>query len=157
MSVSMAIKVFVYLSILKHFQWFYFIVFNFLLSSSTKTKTDSISRLKFTHLIHIRVLPRISENVKSCVDVVEQVDDFNGSLCWCMFAAECIEANNATKKNCHVVVSFSRHRPLMPQFIGYRRRQNRVQQPEKKRYYYLHVHSLKNNICSLNSMSLNKR
>lgn len=126
----MAIEVFVYLYILKHFQWFYFMVFYFLPSRSTKT--DSISRLKFTHLIHIRVLPRISENVKSRVDVVEQVDDFNGSLCWCMFAAECIEANNATKKNCHVVVSFSRHRPLMPQFIGYRRRQNRVQQPEKR-------------------------
>lgn len=123
-------------------------IFYFLLTSSTKPKiqiwTDSNSRLKFTDLIHIRVLPRISENVKSGVDVIQQVDDFNGSLCWCMFAAECIEPNNAAKKNGHVVVSFSRNGPLMPQFIGYRRRQNRIQQPETKRYHYFNVHSSKN-------------
>lgn len=51
-----------------------------------------------------------------------------------MFAAERIEPHDAAKKNCHVVISFSRYRPFVPQLIGYRGRQNWIQQPETKRH-----------------------
>lgn len=32
------------------------------------------------HLVHIGVLPGVSQDVKACVNVIEQVDDLDGSF-----------------------------------------------------------------------------
>lgn len=82
-----------------------------------------------SHLVDVRILARVGQDVELGVDVIEQVDDFDGSLCRGVFATEGVESHDAAEQDGDVVVAFSWNRSFVPQFIGNRRRQNRVQQP----------------------------
>lgn len=50
-----------------------------------------------------------------------------------MLATEGVEAHDAAEKNGDVVVALGRDGPLVSQFVGYGRRQDGVQQSEKKK------------------------
>lgn len=83
-------------------------------------------------LVYIRVIPRVCQDVKTCVNIIEQVDYLDGSLGRGVLAAEDIESYNATKEDGHVVVAFCRDRPFVSQLVGNRWRQNRIEQSKKK-------------------------
>lgn len=82
-----------------------------------------------SNLVYIRVIPRVRQDVKARVNIVEQVDDLDGSFGRGVLAAEAVEAHDAAEEDGHVVVALRRHRPLVTQLVGNRWRQNRVEQP----------------------------
>ena len=86
-----------------------------------------------SNLVYIRVIPRVCQDVKTCVNIIEQVDYLDGSLGRGMLAAEDIESNNATEEDGHVVVAFSRNGPFVSQLIGNRWWQNGIEQSERKK------------------------
>lgn len=79
-------------------------------------------------LIHIWVPPCVSEDIKSGVQVVEQVDNFDSSLSRGMLAAESVESHDAAEEDGDVVVALGRHRSLVTQLISHWWRQHRIQQ-----------------------------
>lgn len=86
-----------------------------------------------TNLVYIRVIPRVCQDVKPCVNIIEQVDYLDGSLGRGVLAAEGIESNNATKEDGHVVVALCRDRPFVSQLVGNRWRQNGIEQSKRKK------------------------
>lgn len=84
-----------------------------------------------THLVDVGVLARVGQDVELGVDVVEKVDDLDGSLCRGVFTAESVESHDAAEQDGDVVVAFSRNRTLVSQFVRYGWRENRVQQPKQ--------------------------
>ena len=85
-----------------------------------------------SNLVHIRVLARVRQDVEPRVDVIEQVDDLDGALGRGVFAAEGVKAHDATEEDGQVVVAFGRDGPFVPQLVGNRRRQNGIEQSERK-------------------------
>lgn len=83
-------------------------------------------------LVYIRVIPRVCQDVKTCVNIVEQVDYLDGSLGRGVLAAEGVEPNDATEEDGHVVVAFCRNGTFVTQLVGNRWRQNGIEQSEKK-------------------------
>lgn len=86
-----------------------------------------------SNLVYIRVLARVCQDVKTCVNIVEQVDYLDGSLRWGVLAAEGIESHNATEEDGHVVVAFCRDGPFVSQLVGDRWRQNGIEQSKRKK------------------------
>lgn len=84
-------------------------------------------------LVYIRVIPRVCQDVKTCVNIVEQVDYLDGSLGRGVLAAEGIESYDATEEDGHVVIAFRRDRPFVPQLVGNRWRQNGIEQSKRKK------------------------
>lgn len=93
-----------------------------------------ILAVNVTHLVDVGILAGVGQNVELGVDVVEEVDDFDGSLSWGMFAAEGVESHDATEQDGDVVVAFRRNRTFVSQFVGYGRWEDRVQQPKKQKW-----------------------
>lgn len=81
-----------------------------------------------SNLVYVRVVPRVCQDVKACVNIIEQVDYLDGSFSWGVLAAEGIESYDAAKEDGHIVVALCRDGPFVPQLIGNRRRQNRIEQ-----------------------------
>lgn len=86
-----------------------------------------------SNLVYIRVLPRVCQDVKTCVNIIEQVDYLDGSLSRGVLAAESIESHNATEEDGQVVVAFCRDWPFVSQLVGNRWRQNGIEQSEKNK------------------------
>lgn len=70
-----------------------------------------------THLVDVRILARVGQNVELGVDVIEKVNNFDGSLCRGVFAAEGVESHDAAEQDGDIVVAFSWNRTLVSQFI----------------------------------------
>lgn len=90
--------------------------------------------LKFSrasNLVYIRVIPRVRQDVKACVNIVEQVDYLDGSLGRGVLAAEGVESHDAAEEDRHVVVALCRHGPLVTQLVGNRWWQNRIKQSKE--------------------------
>lgn len=83
-------------------------------------------------LVYIRVVPRVCQDVKTCVNIVEQVDYLDGSLGRGVLAAEGIESHNAAEEDGQVVVAFCRDRPLVSQLVGNRRWKDRIEQSKRE-------------------------
>lgn len=84
-------------------------------------------------LVYIRVIPRVRQDVKACVNIIEQVDYLDGSLSRGVLAAKGIKSNNATEEDGHVVVAFCWNRPFVSQLIGNRWWQDRIEQSTRKK------------------------
>lgn len=84
-----------------------------------------------SNLVYIRVIPRVRQDVKARVNIVEQVDDLDGSLGRGVLAAEGVESHDAAEEDGHVVVALRRHGPLVTQLVGNGWRQNRIKQSKK--------------------------
>lgn len=89
-------------------------------------------KIPASNLVYIRVVPRVCQDVKTCVNIIEQVDYLDGSFRRGVLAAEGVESHNATKEDSQVVVTFSRDGPLVSQLIGNGRRQNGIEQSKKR-------------------------
>lgn len=91
--------------------------------------------LKFSwasNLVYIRVIPRVRQDVKACVNIIEQVDYLDGSLSRGVLAAEGVESHDAAEEDGHVVVALCRHRPFVTQLVGNGWRQNGIKQSKKR-------------------------
>lgn len=86
-----------------------------------------------SNLVYIRVLPRVCQDVKACVNIIEQVDYLDGSLSRGMLAAEGVESHNAAEEDGQVIVAFCWDGPFVSQLIGNRWRQNGIEQSKGKR------------------------
>lgn len=86
------------------------------------------STIRASNLVYIRVIPRVCQDVKTCVNIIQKVDYLDGSLGRGVLAAESIESHNATEEDGHVVVAFGRNWPFVTQLVGNRWWQNRIQQ-----------------------------
>lgn len=82
--------------------------------------------MTWTCLINKWIFPRVSQCVKSGVEVIKEVNNLHGPFSRCVLATESIEAHDAAEEDGHVVVSFGRHRTLVSQLIGNRRREDRI-------------------------------
>ena len=85
-----------------------------------------------SNLVYIRIVPRVCQDVKTCVNIIEQVDYLDGSLGRGMLAAEGIESYNATKEDGHVVVAFCWDWTFVSQLVGNRWRQNGIEQSKSE-------------------------
>lgn len=83
-----------------------------------------------SNLVYIRVIPRVRQDVEARVNIVEQVDDLDGSLGRGVLAAEGVESHDPAEEDAHVVVALGRDGPLVTQLVGNGWRQNRVEQPK---------------------------
>lgn len=103
--------------------------------------------LKFSrapNLVYIRVIPRVRQDVKACVNIIEQVDYLDGALGRGVLAAEGVESHDAAEEDRHVVVALRRHGPFVTQLVGNRWWQNRIKQSkegERDRERHLEVDS----------------
>lgn len=70
-----------------------------------------------SNLVDIWVPLCVSKNIKSSVQVVEQVDNFDSSLSRSVLAAESVESHDAAEEDGDVVVTLGRHRSLVTQLI----------------------------------------
>lgn len=95
--------------------------------------TETECKAPPSNLVHVRVLPGVRQDVKARVNVVEQVDDLDGSLGRGVLAAERVEPNDATEQDGDVVVAFCWNGALVAQLVGNRWWQDRVKQPENQR------------------------
>lgn len=89
-------------------------------------------KIRASDLVYIRVIPRVCQDVKTCVNIIEQVDYLDGSLGRGVLAAEGVESHNATEEDGQVVVAFRRNRPFVSQLVGNRWRQNGIEQSKRK-------------------------
>ncbi len=92
---------------------------------------NSFSKILASDLVYIGVIPRVCQDVKTCVNIIEQVDYLDGSLGRGVLAAEGIEPYNATEENGHVVIAFCWDRSFVSQLVGNRWRQNGIQQSKR--------------------------
>lgn len=92
----------------------------------------------YTHLVDIRVCPRVGQDVEACVDVVQQFDNLHGAVRICVASAIVCEADDTTEQDGDLVVLFGGYRAIMAKLIGNRGRQDRVQYPdqlEERKYF----------------------
>ena len=83
-------------------------------------------------LVYIRVFPRVGQDVKAGVNIVEQIYNLDGPLGRGVLAAEDVEAHDATEQDGHIVVALRRHGPLVAQLVGHGRWQNGIEQSRSK-------------------------
>lgn len=81
-----------------------------------------------SNLVYIRVLPRVCQDVKAGVNIIEQVDYLDGPLSGGVLAAKGVESDDAAEEDGHVVIALRWDRPFVSQLVGNRRRQNGIQQ-----------------------------
>lgn len=74
-----------------------------------------------SHLINIRVGPRIGEYVEARVDIIEELDNFHCAVRVGVTSAIVREAYDSTEQNRDLIIFFRRHRPIVPKFIRDRR------------------------------------
>lgn len=91
------------------------------------------STILASNLVYVRVLARVCQDVKTCVNIIEQVDYLDGSLGRGVLAAEDIEPYDAAEEDGHIVIALCGDRPFVSQLVGNRWRQNRIEQSKRKK------------------------
>ena len=90
--------------------------------------TNLFEKVKWTDLVYIGILLGVCEDIKGCVELIEQAYDLHCAPWVSISGAVVAETHNSGKQERHAVIAPGRHWALVTQFIGDADRQYRVEQ-----------------------------